>query len=255
MAVALSAQAGTIEITATGTASMAPEYVVTTAQVISRCYGRAREAADANAALAKEIEAVFKPYMSSDLSEPYTQIGGEFNRQREAMYVGQKEVEYCPMGWRTYKTLTLKLKDISKLPDLQDAVLNIVDRKAGAATTSGPQSWIQWNSPQPAICDESSRKLEEKALASAILNARRELSVLASKCDMHNAKLTGVGLNVIRNYPKAQGYADRALSAPGASIEAGSGSSFSFGSISQSVTRVFTYEFDGGAESCKVPSH
>jgi uncharacterized protein YggE len=251
---ALSAQAGTIQITATGNASTKPEYVETSVEVISRCYEKSREAADATAKLAAELETVLKQYESKDLKDAYTQTGGSFSRQREAYYANNKEVELCPTGWRTSKTLSLKLKDIAKLPDLQDEVLNIVDRTAKATNAAGAQTWASWSAPQPSICAESRVKLADAALKDAVVNARREFAALAAECNnLVNPKLVAIGLPGVPQY-SARARSASYESADMAGAPGGSGSTFTFGSLSESVTRSFTFEFDGGAEECKIPT-
>lgn len=252
---ALSAQAGTIQITATGTATAKPEYVETSVEVISRCYEKSREAADASAKLAAELETVLKKYESKDLKDAYTQTGGSFSRQREAYYANNKEVELCPTGWRTSKVLTLKLKDIAKLPDLQDEVLDIVDRTAKANSAVGAQTWAAWSTPYPAICEESRVKLADAALKNAVVNARREFAALAAECNnIVNPRLTAIGLAGAQQYPMNKSRAAYAESADMSGAPGGSGSSFTFGSLTESVTRTFTFEFDGGAEQCQVPT-
>ncbi len=69
---------------------------------------------------------------------------------------------------------------------------------------------------------------------------------------MLNVKLAAIGAPGAQQ-PAVRGraaYAEAAdFSAPG-----GSGSTFTFGSLSEGVTRSFTFEYDGGAEECKLPA-
>ena len=250
VAFTLSAQAGSIKITATGWASKPAEYVVVSATVVSRCYPTSLEAANKNAELVNEIKAIMAPYESSDLKDALSTDGGQFSRRREAEYLNNKEVEYCAQGWRTEKTITLKLKDIAKLPEVQDAILNVVDKKA-AVKPEGPNTYATWSDPRPEVCDETRKQMRIDALKDAIKNARVELAALAGECQLGQVQLKAVTSG--NEYaPRPQAYSARSM-AESADV-APSGSTFEFSAITESVTRDFEFAFTDGAESCEIPA-
>lgn len=254
------AYAGTIQITATGQASQQPDFAVVPVTVNSKCYKTSTEAKNANAALAAEVRKVMEPIAEqarkAGLKDPFTEVGGQFVRQTEVEYTetdqgkSKKEV-LCVNGWRTSKTLSVKVKNVEALPEIQDAILTVVDKRSEQQAFKGPQTWADSSAPFPAVTPENAKALELKAMKDAKANAYRQLSVLVEECNLVNPSLRSVAPPGIEGPGPMRARAEAAAApAPGGGHAQ---SSFTFEQSSRTVTLVFTFEFDGGLVGCPLP--
>ncbi len=239
-ALALPAQAGTISLTATGVASQAADFVSVSVSVHSKCYKKSSDAAKDNAQMANDILAILKKYEDPKLAltekDLITVVGGYFLRQTEISYQDGKSVVLCTNGWRTEKDLTLKLAAIDKLAELQDEILAVADRAPEVASSGDPQTWAVLGNPAPALTASSQKALAASAVKKSIQNAKDELSAITGECGLRGVKL--LEMKVPEHHAMPANFAAEKAAAPG------SGSPFLFGSISASVTRIFSFQYE-----------
>jgi uncharacterized protein YggE len=239
---------GTISVTASGHASSPAEYIGINVVVHSKCYKKSQEALTENSKLSNEVLAVLKTYVTpqaeAQLKNVLTAVGGFFVRQTETIYKNNQTQVLCENGWRTAKYISLKLLDVDKVAEVQDAVLALVDARGEVADSGDPQTWADFSNPVASLTPEAEQKLSDKAIKDAIANARSELASVVSECAIRGAHLTDM------RAPGGGPVAPASITEKAMGDSGGATAPYLFGELTASVTRVFTFTFEE-SQNCR----
>jgi uncharacterized protein YggE len=185
------ANSGTIQITGRGVAESAPEFTLIQVGVISRCYDTSREAKDSNAILANKIVDLLKTFARGQ-HDKVTASGGPNVRQTEYVQEpGGKMRVICEMKWRASNSLNLEMADISRIAELQDEILKLIDEESTkpeiVKLTYGTLSQPGFN-----VRAETRLKLRKEAQQKAWADAKFQYDNFAEKCPFKNPQLKTV---------------------------------------------------------------
>lgn len=213
--------AGSITASGEGHASAMPDFVSVLVDVKSQCYDSSAAASAANTKLNSEIKKALSAVINEkNKRDEVLSNQGSTSKSTVTEYdqANGKTVTLCT-GWGVNSRLELKLADISKWPDLQDKLTQLIDANAAKGPQNSTVAAISGVSPN--LYPETAKKISKEATAQALEDARDKADLARSTYGLCFVAFKSVNTDTGAASPRP--YAEGARAAFAAGAPAGGG--------------------------------
>ncbi len=172
---------GTTKLVGEGRLSHAPQYIEVTINVQSECHATPLAASEATDAAAARIIKVARSVIDPSNAKDGVFSRGGFSRPFHR-YV-HSSLTVCKGTFQQQSTIVLKSSRVASFPSrfaqLQRMILAGAMRKPADTRSASPITYATLSTPVPRLYFETRERLEQKALADALDNARKKFQAAA----------------------------------------------------------------------------
>lgn len=205
-----------------GRLSHAPEYIELTVTVEAECYPTPMAANKAADGAVAEVMALLRTTLDPANPKDGVFTQGGYSRPFSRYESGRT---VCRGTFGKTASITVKTSRIadfaSRYPDIQEQVLTRSLRQPDDKSSERPTTYATLSTPQPRLYYETREKLEQSALADALVNARQKLEATAAKgCGERTYEIVRmVERDVNEGRPIAYGRSQPSRSGSGSALE------------------------------------
>jgi len=181
-----------IVVVGNGEARSAPEFTRLSVNVISICFDSSQAARNANARLANEIVELFRELLDQDAPDRVVTRPGASVIQSETVWSEDERRVICERKWRFTNTVSIELRDIDVLAELQDRLTMIIDVTADIDPDLAAQTYGEIDPPSFHLYPETLREMRSSAQRSAYDDARHQYDALSQRCHFEGTRLIRV---------------------------------------------------------------